>query len=187
MDRGSAGTLEPCRHHRPTRSVADPVPSHVDADAFTDRTDFPLTVVTTVAPDGERSGCLAGFTTQCSIDPLRFLVCVSRVNHTFAVVGASEVAGAAPPRREQTAAPPSSASRAVTRSTSSPPSPGTRAPGASRCSTACAAWLALEILDRVDVGDHVALLTSPVGGGPGPAGGLLTMATAPPLDAGHPA
>ena len=58
----------------------------IDTTAFTDRTDYPLTVVTTIGPDGELSGCLAGFTTQCSIDPLRFLVCISRVNHTFDVV-----------------------------------------------------------------------------------------------------
>ncbi len=46
--------------------------------------DYPMAVVT-VAANRERSGCLAGFATQCSIDPPRFLVCVSKVNHTHAV------------------------------------------------------------------------------------------------------
>ena len=31
------------------------------------------------------SGCLAGFVTQCSIDPPNFLVCISKVNHTLGV------------------------------------------------------------------------------------------------------
>lgn len=30
----------------------------------------------------ERSGCLVGFATQCSIDPPRFLLCLSIANHT---------------------------------------------------------------------------------------------------------
>jgi flavin reductase (DIM6/NTAB) family NADH-FMN oxidoreductase RutF len=44
--------------------------------------DYPMYVLTVAAGD-ERSGCLVGFATQCSIDPPRFLVCVSKANHTF--------------------------------------------------------------------------------------------------------
>ena len=47
--------------------------------------DFPMLVVTTAA-GGERSGCLVGFHTQCSIEPRRWLVCISVVNHTYRVV-----------------------------------------------------------------------------------------------------
>ena len=47
--------------------------------------DYPYYVVTVRAPDAEMSGCLAGFVAQCSIDPPNFLVCISKVNHTFAV------------------------------------------------------------------------------------------------------
>ncbi|HZQ83878.1 MAG TPA: flavin reductase family protein [Acidimicrobiales bacterium] len=44
--------------------------------------DYPMYVVT--ADDGTGpSGCLVGFGTQCSIHPPRFLVCVSKLNHTF--------------------------------------------------------------------------------------------------------
>ncbi|CUU57785.1 NADH-FMN oxidoreductase RutF, flavin reductase (DIM6/NTAB) family [Parafrankia irregularis] len=43
---------------------------------------YPMAVVTTTV-NGERSGCLVGFHTQCSIDPPRYLVCVSHTNHTF--------------------------------------------------------------------------------------------------------
>jgi flavin reductase (DIM6/NTAB) family NADH-FMN oxidoreductase RutF len=46
--------------------------------------DYPMFVVTACA-DGERSGCLVGFTTQTSIHPARFLACISEKNHTYRV------------------------------------------------------------------------------------------------------
>lgn len=39
-------------------------------------------IIVTVADGAEKSGCLVGFSTQCSIDPPRYLVCISRRNHT---------------------------------------------------------------------------------------------------------
>lgn len=47
--------------------------------------DYPLYVVTTAVAD-QKSGCLIGFATQCSIRPPRFLACISRKNHTFELV-----------------------------------------------------------------------------------------------------
>ena len=50
-------------------------------------------IVTALGSDGERSGCLIGFATQCSVKPPRFLACISKENRTFDVVGkADEVA-----------------------------------------------------------------------------------------------
>jgi flavin reductase (DIM6/NTAB) family NADH-FMN oxidoreductase RutF len=54
--------------------------------------DYPMFVVTACA-DGERSGCLVGFTTQTSIHPARFLVCISEKNHTYPVAMRSAVLG----------------------------------------------------------------------------------------------
>lgn len=49
--------------------------------------------VATTASDGQRAGCLVGFVTQCSIDPVRFLVCLSEKNHTTRVAeGADKLA-----------------------------------------------------------------------------------------------
>ncbi|MCU1379675.1 MAG: hypothetical protein JWN29_2658 [Acidimicrobiales bacterium] len=46
--------------------------------------DYPMIVVT--ATDGhERSGCLAGFATQVSIHPPRYMVWISKKNHTYKV------------------------------------------------------------------------------------------------------
>lgn len=42
-------------------------------------------IAVTTQADGERSGCLVGFATQVGIDPARFLVGLSRTNHTFGV------------------------------------------------------------------------------------------------------
>jgi flavin reductase (DIM6/NTAB) family NADH-FMN oxidoreductase RutF len=46
--------------------------------------DYPM-FIATVAAAGERSGCLIGFATQCSIHPPRFLAGISDKNHTFRV------------------------------------------------------------------------------------------------------
>jgi flavin reductase (DIM6/NTAB) family NADH-FMN oxidoreductase RutF len=62
-------------------------------DAFSDlvsRLDPAMCVVTTVA-DGERAGCLVGFHAQCSIDPPRYAVWLSKANHTYRVALHAEV------------------------------------------------------------------------------------------------
>ena len=46
--------------------------------------DYPMMIVT-VASGVERGGCLVGFTTQASIDPPRFSVCLSNKNRTFRI------------------------------------------------------------------------------------------------------
>jgi flavin reductase (DIM6/NTAB) family NADH-FMN oxidoreductase RutF len=56
---------------------------------LTGQLDYPMLVVTTVA-GSERGGCLVGFATQCSIDPPRFLVCLSDKNHTMRVAARAD-------------------------------------------------------------------------------------------------
>lgn len=46
--------------------------------------DVPMLVVTAWS-EGERSGCLVGFSTQASIRPPRYLVLLSKKNHTYQV------------------------------------------------------------------------------------------------------
>jgi flavin reductase (DIM6/NTAB) family NADH-FMN oxidoreductase RutF len=53
-------------------------------DEFVADVDHPMLVVTTVA--GElHAGCLVGFHSQCSIEPLRYAVWLSKANRTFRV------------------------------------------------------------------------------------------------------
>jgi flavin reductase (DIM6/NTAB) family NADH-FMN oxidoreductase RutF len=47
------------------------------------RLDYPMFIVTTPA----REGCLIGFATQASIDPERFLACISKANRTYRSLG----------------------------------------------------------------------------------------------------
>lgn len=56
---------------------------------LTQELDYLMLVVTTVAGD-ERAGCLVGFSTQCSIHPGRYLVCLSEKNHTTRVAQRAE-------------------------------------------------------------------------------------------------
>jgi flavin reductase (DIM6/NTAB) family NADH-FMN oxidoreductase RutF len=60
--------------------------------AMTGRLDVPMLLVTTAA-DGERAGCLLGFSTQCSIDPPRFIVCLSDKNRTQQVAARADALG----------------------------------------------------------------------------------------------
>jgi flavin reductase (DIM6/NTAB) family NADH-FMN oxidoreductase RutF len=53
-------------------------------DAIVAGLEYPMIVVT-VAAGSERAGCLVGFATQCSIDPARYAVFVSKRNRTAAV------------------------------------------------------------------------------------------------------
>ncbi|MEV7991547.1 flavin reductase [Streptomyces sp. NPDC086077] len=60
-----------------------------DMDAFTDRLDPDMCVVTAVA-GGERAGCLVGFASQCSLRPVRFVVWLSEANRTFRVARSAQ-------------------------------------------------------------------------------------------------
>ena len=64
-----------------------------DLEPFFALVDYPYYVVTVRAPDADMSGCLAGFVTQCSIHPPNFLVCISKVNHSFPVAERSSGMG----------------------------------------------------------------------------------------------
>lgn len=50
----------------------------------------PMTVVTARTGD-RRAGCLVGLHTQCSIDPMRYLVCLSRLNRTYRIASDATV------------------------------------------------------------------------------------------------
>src|SRR5215831_10763513 len=51
-------------------------------EAFRQATESPMVIVTTAHHGKPGSGCLVGFSTQCSMDPVRFLVCLSKTNVT---------------------------------------------------------------------------------------------------------
>ena len=156
------------------------------ARAFTDRTTYPLVVVTTVGEDGTLGGCLAGFLTQCSVEPTRFLVCISKANHTFDVMEHASVLCLHLLGADQVATASLFGGESGDRVDKFARTPWHRGILGVPVLDDCAAWLVVGILQRIDVGDHQALLTYPVVGGTGQRNGLLTNRNVPPLEAGHP-
>jgi flavin reductase (DIM6/NTAB) family NADH-FMN oxidoreductase RutF len=63
-----------------------------DFESFAGQLDEPVYIVT-VAHAGTRAGCLIGFGGQVSIDPPRFLACLSDKNRTFRVASGAEHLG----------------------------------------------------------------------------------------------
>jgi flavin reductase (DIM6/NTAB) family NADH-FMN oxidoreductase RutF len=151
---------------------------------LTGRLDYPMLIVTTKA-DGELAGCLVGFSTQCSIDPPRFLVCLSDKNHTFRVAArAAALAVHFIPADDVPLA------RLFGSQT------GDTIDKFSHCRwhagpldlpilDECHRWFVGEILDRQPIGDHVAFLLAPVGAGSDERDDNLTFAQVKVLDPGH--
>ena len=157
----------------------------VAAAALVGRVDYPMFVVTTIA-ETEPSGCLAGFVTQCSIIPARFIVCVSKKNHTFGIASRAETLGVHLLGRAQL-----DIARVFGELTGDHAdkfalvnwrSSATGVPLLEKC----AAWFEGRVLDRFDVGDHVGHLVEPVAGGGGGAEGELWYSAARRLHPGHP-
>jgi flavin reductase (DIM6/NTAB) family NADH-FMN oxidoreductase RutF len=156
----------------------------VTFDDLMGRLDYPMYVVTTSAGD-RTAGCLVGFATQCSMDPARFLVCVSERNHTHRVVSsATALAVHLLPRDRHDLAALFGGST-----------------GDEVDKLALVAWSAGEtgvpvldghagafegrIIDRYDLGDHTGLLVEPVATYEGARGPLLTFDDVRDLEPGH--
>jgi flavin reductase (DIM6/NTAB) family NADH-FMN oxidoreductase RutF len=147
--------------------------------------DYPMFVVTTQA-DGERSGCLVGFATQTSIRPPRFLVGLSRRNHTFGVAARSTHLAVHVLSDHHI-----ELARLFGGET------GDRIDKFSRCTwhtgpddmpilDDAVAWFVGKTLERTDFGDHVGYLLEPVAGhAPEKFDELVTLSDVSDLDAGH--
>ncbi len=158
-----------------------------DLAPFLDRVDYPFYLVTLRSPDGEMSGCLAGFVTQCSISPPNFLVCISKVNHTLAVAQQSSGMGLHLLGADQV-----DLARLFGEETRDLVDKfasidwrlgSTAAP----LLVESAVSMEGQILGHFSVGDHEAFLMRAVRSVAGGHRGILTYRTAPPLQPGHPA
>lgn len=148
--------------------------------------DYPMFVVTTRVGD-ERAGCLVGFTSQVSIHPARFLVGLSKANHTYRVAerGATHLAVHLLTHDHVDLA------RLFGGET------GDRVDKFARCSwsdgpqglpilSGAAAWFVGTVLNRFDLGDHVGHLTEPIEGyAPTSLGHLVTFSDVRDLEPGH--
>jgi flavin reductase (DIM6/NTAB) family NADH-FMN oxidoreductase RutF len=146
---------------------------------------YPLYVVTARA-DAERSGCLAGFVTQSSIKPVQFLVCVSKLNHTFGTAQRSHGLALHVLGSDQR-----NVARHFGELTGDEVDKfegigwSTGRTGVPILSE-CAAWVEGPIIGRIDGGDHEAFLIGELGGGAGGHEGCFMLRDATGFRPGHP-
>jgi flavin reductase (DIM6/NTAB) family NADH-FMN oxidoreductase RutF len=169
---------------RPRVTSADPAR---DLAPFFERVDYPYYVLTVRAPDEEMSGCLAGFVTQCSIDPPNFIACISRLNHTLGVAKRSSAMGLHLLGEDQL-----DMARLFGEETGDVVDKFADVDwriGTTGAPLLTDVSLALEggILGHFSVGDHEAFLVRAARAVGGPDRGLLTHRTSPQLHPGHPA
>jgi flavin reductase (DIM6/NTAB) family NADH-FMN oxidoreductase RutF len=148
--------------------------------------DYPMFVVTANG-GGERSGCLVGFAGQVSIDPGRFLACLSDKNHTYRVACSTDRLAVHLLGRNQLPL-----ARLFGEQT------GDEIDKFAQCSWRpgpdgvpvledALAWFSGPILQRVPFGDHVGFLIEPDSGSRRDTDGraLLTLSDVEDLDPGH--
>jgi flavin reductase (DIM6/NTAB) family NADH-FMN oxidoreductase RutF len=155
--------------------------------AFFDRIDYPYYVVTVRSPEGEMSGCLAGFVTQCSIEPPNFLTCISRVNHTLGIAERAPGMGLHLLGSDQV-----DLARLFGEETGDVVDKFASVDwrlGSTGAPLLVEAAVSMEgqVLGHFSVGDHEAFLIRGVRAVEGGPSGLLTLRSAPPLRPGHPA
>jgi flavin reductase (DIM6/NTAB) family NADH-FMN oxidoreductase RutF len=158
-----------------------------EIDAFVSRQDYPLYVVTAEA-SGHRDGCLVGFATQTSIDPLRMLVCLSRANATTRTAEQAEHLAVHQLAEDQVDVARLFGEESGDWTDKFSRCPWHRGPHDVPLLDSCAAWLVGRVLDRLDLGDHLGFLLDPVAAGTlSGTDSLLMIKGMPPVDAGHPA
>jgi flavin reductase (DIM6/NTAB) family NADH-FMN oxidoreductase RutF len=145
--------------------------------------EYPMFIVTARVGD-ERLGCLVGFATQTSIDPQRFLVCLSHTNRTYRRGRDSELLGVhcVPAGAEDLA-------ELFGGETGDEVDKFARSawhdgPDGVPILDACENWFVGRVLRRIGAGDHDAYLLEPVAAHCG-AHGEFTFHRAKHITAGH--
>jgi flavin reductase (DIM6/NTAB) family NADH-FMN oxidoreductase RutF len=148
--------------------------------------EYPMFIVTARASDDEPLGCLVGFTTQASIDPPRFIACLSHANRTYrrgrdaTMLGVHAVPADADDLAELFGGRTGDEAEKFARTAWHEGPEGV--PILERCEN----WFAGRVLARWPVGDHDAFLLEPVTGATG-AADEFTFHRAKRIDPGHPA
>jgi flavin reductase (DIM6/NTAB) family NADH-FMN oxidoreductase RutF len=150
--------------------------------------DGTMLIVTALTADGERTGCLVGFSTQCSIDPARFLVCLSDKNHTYRAA-----AGAGVERLGIHLVPAGRHDLAElfggTTGDETDKFAAVRwheGPGGVPLVEGCPDWFVGQVEDRLVLGDHVGFVLSVLDASPHPPGGaVLRLHDVTDIRAGH--
>lgn len=154
-------------------------------DGFFDRLNPDMCVVTAVA-DGERAGCLVGFSSQCSVRPPRYAVWLSKVNRTYRVARAAQHLAVHLLTRDQRDVAELFGGRTGDEIDKFARLDWTEEYGGTVVLRDAAAWFVGTILHRTDGGDHVGFVLEPVRWAEGQGGPLLRLSDAAGIEAGHP-
>lgn len=155
-------------------------------DELTAMIDYPMYVVTALAGTN-RAGCLVGFTTQSSIDPQRFLVCISQANHTHPIAMEADHIAVHLLGADQHELARLFGSRSADEVDKFTRCRWRTGPHGLPILSGVPAWFTGRVIDRVALGDHTGVLVAPDGGdaAPDPAG-PLTFRQVGDLEPGHP-
>lgn len=132
----------------------------MDFDRLVGGFDYPMLIVT--ANDGRRrAGCLVGFTSQCSIDPPRFVVWLSKNNQTHEVAKAAASLGVHVPSESNRDLAELFGSVTGYEHDKFAKCAWQDGPGGVPLLTDCPQWFVGRVLDRFDTGDHEAFVLEP--------------------------
>jgi flavin reductase (DIM6/NTAB) family NADH-FMN oxidoreductase RutF len=159
----------------------------VAMDAFTGRLNPDMCVVTAVAGE-KRAGCLVGFASQCSIRPVRFVVWLSKVNHTFGVARSADRLAVHLLRPEQTELAALFGGETGDQVDKFARVAWRSGPEGTAILRDVPAWFVGAVEQRVDGGDHVGFVLAPLesGGDDAAKGPVFRLADARGITPGHP-
>ncbi|WP_141208392.1 flavin reductase family protein [Streptomyces griseorubiginosus] len=158
-------------------------------DAFIDRLDPDMCVVT-AASDGDRAGCLVGFACQCSIEPVRYVVWLSKANRTYRVARTADRLAVHLLTREQRALAELFGGKTGDRTDKFARVRTRREAGGAVVLEDAAAWFVGTVVARTDGGDHVGFFLEPQTWGAREdtaQAPLLRLSDAVSISPGHPA
>jgi flavin reductase (DIM6/NTAB) family NADH-FMN oxidoreductase RutF len=147
--------------------------------------EYPMFIVTARAGD-EPLGCLVGFATQASIDPPRFLVCLSHVNRTYRVGRDAELLGVHSVPVEATALAELFGGETGDEVDKFARAEWREGVGGVPLLDGCPNRFVGRVLERLDAGDHTAYLLEPVAAEYGHSEDEFTFHRAKMIEAGHP-
>jgi len=141
--------------------------------------------VVTAADREERAGCLVGFAAQCSMEPPRFAVWLSKLNHTYRVARSAGVLAVHLLREGD-----DELARRFGGQTGDEVDKFNGlgwSPGPGGCPVIEGLdWFAGTVVEQLDTGDHVGFVLAPQSGHRRHAARQLSLAELRDLEAGHP-
>ena len=160
--------------------------SHEAFGALSALLDYPMFVVTAAA-DGERAGCLVGFSTQCSLDPARVVVFLSRQNRTCRVALNADVLAVHLLEADQRDLADLFGSETGDRVDKFRQCRWTPGLGDVPLLDDCPNRMVGRVVERVDGGDHIGFVLEVVEASATGVGPLLTFQQVRDMEPGHPA